>query len=106
MAEYRALTGPSGEQHLNIDDTVKSLTVPALLSNTAIQGRAQIVVNGSSILYTLSGEDAVTISLRQGHTLSFHDTLIVTGAEMEGLKMTRATGKDSKVHVRYERRIN
>jgi len=106
LAEYRAIEGKVGEEHIIVKGEVKQLSVPDTLTNVSTQGRAVIQVKDAPLLYSINGEDPFPSTITRGHELAPRDLLIVTGSELGALKMVRKGVKDSILHVRYERRIN
>lgn len=104
MAEFRAVEGATGEEDITVSTVVKSLTVPSSIAGPT-DGRAIVQVRDQALVYTINGVTPTAADASTGLTLAVDDILIVSGTEVAALKMIRASGTDSKIHVRFERRI-
>ncbi len=103
MPEFRALQGLDADVDFEIDDSVFA---PPVLARMGLKGRILLQSRDADILFTLNGVSPVAQDPSTGTTMYFPATLVCEGTEMRDLRMTRATGKNAHLHVRYETRLS
>lgn len=110
---YSAILATDADEPITVGGAAVTLTLPSVFAAAdrktkgVTGGRVVIQVRTAPILYTLNGTAPTDSDASTGERLEVGDRLtLTTFAEMDNLKMIRATATSGAVFCTYERRVD